>query len=75
MNLGKKFRSAPKLLLLLLVVGGVLLASCSPQVVEVEKEVVVTQVVKEEVIGSKVVLPLVKDKLCPEVEVQLAELP
>ena len=46
MNLSKKFRSMPKLLLYLLIVTGVMLASCSPQVVEVEKEVVVTQVVK-----------------------------
>ena len=53
MKLGKKLRSTPKLLLYFLVVGGVLLASCSPQVVEVEKEVVVTQIVREEVIVEK----------------------
>ena len=53
MKLSKKFRSTPKLVLYLLVVGGVLLASCSPQVVEVEKEIVVTQIVKEEVVVEK----------------------
>ncbi len=69
MNLSNKFRSTPKLLLLLLVVGGVLLASCSPQVVEVEKEVVVTQVVKEEVIVEKEVEVIVEKEVVVEKEV------
>ena len=45
-----------------MVVTGVLLASCSPQVVEVEKEVVVTQVVKEEVVVEKEVEVQKKEK-------------
>ena len=44
-----------KILLSLLISSGLLLASCQPQVVEVEKEVVVTQVVKEEVEVEKIV--------------------
>ena len=44
-----------KILLSLLISSGLLLASCQPQVVEVEKEVVVTQVVMEEVEVEKIV--------------------
>ena len=69
MNQSKKFRSAPKLLLYLLIVTGVMLASCSPQVVEVEKEVVVTQVVKEEVVVEKEV----EVEVVKEVEVSKVE--
>ena len=69
MKLGKKFRSTPKLLLYLLLVCGVMLASCSPQVVEVEKEVVVTQIVKEEVIVEKEVkVEVIKEVAVKEVE-------
>ena len=71
MNLSKKFRATPKLLLYLLIVTGVLLASCSPQVVEVEKEVIVTQVVKEEVIVEKEVE--VEVEVVKEVEVSKVE--
>ena len=71
MNLSKKFRATPKLLLYLLIVTGVLLASCSPQVVEVEKEVIVTQIVKEEVIVEKEVE--VEVEVVKEVEVSKVE--
>ncbi|MDP6586236.1 MAG: ABC transporter substrate-binding protein [Anaerolineales bacterium] len=73
MNLSKKFRATPKLLLYLLIVTGVLLASCSPQVVEVEKEVIVTQVVKEEVIVEKEVEVEVEVEVVKEVEVSKVE--
>ena len=69
MNLSKRFGSTSKLLLILMVVTGVLLASCSPQVVEVEKEVVVTQVVKEEVVVEKEV----EVEVVKEVEVSKVE--
>ncbi|MDP7645491.1 MAG: hypothetical protein QGG60_12460, partial [Anaerolineales bacterium] len=45
MNSHKKFSVVFGLLL----VTGLVLAACQPQVIEVEKEVVVTQVVREEV--------------------------
>ena len=38
-----------KTILFMLIVAGLSLVACQPQVVEVEKQVVVTQVVKEEV--------------------------
>ena len=69
MNLSKRFGSTSKLLLILMVVTGVLLASCSPQVVEVEKEEVVTQVVKEEVVVEKEV----EVEVVKEVEVSKVE--
>ena len=69
MNFSQKFSSMPKVLLILMVITGVLLASCSPQVVEVEKEVVVTQVVKEEVVVEKEV----EVEVVKEVEVEKVE--
>ena len=53
MNITRKYMST--LLMSLLVTSGLVLASCQPQVVEVEKEIVVTQVVNKEVEVEKVV--------------------